>query len=70
MSCYLNQLTDLFREIGLDVNDQNRKLVSRRVCEFTGFDEIYCPNIRREVSAILQDPARRQRLGQYLLTGR
>jgi hypothetical protein len=70
MSCYWNQLTDLLRELNLEVTDANRKVLSRRVSEFTGYDEIYCPNIRRELTAILLDAERRKRLGQYLLTGR
>ncbi len=70
MSCYLNQLSELFLEIGLNVTDANRRTISNRVCKFTGFDEVYCPNIRKEVTAILKDPARRQRFAQYLLSGR
>ncbi|MBI1849580.1 MAG: hypothetical protein HYR85_04495 [Planctomycetes bacterium] len=70
MSCYWNQLTELLREIGLEVNDSNRKALSRRVSEFTGYDEVHCPNIRRELSAILEDADRRRKLGEYLRSGR
>ena len=67
MSCYTHNLDGLLREAGIEPTKANRKQVDLILRHITGED--HCPQVWRQVKALVADPCGREELASKLRDG-
>ena len=67
MSCYVSHLDDLLRQAGIEPTKANRKRVDVILRVITG--EAHCPQVWRQVKALVADPCGRDELASKLRDG-
>ena len=66
MSCYFRHLKEIFKEAGIEINQENKKLVDAKIHQLAGVPYKHCPDTWKKVKAWLADEKSRQRLIQNL----
>jgi hypothetical protein len=66
MSCYLNHLTDVLEEAGVEVSKANRKAIHARLSAAVGLPDARCPEVWKRIKEWRADARRRGRLVEAL----
>jgi len=62
MSCYFRHLKGIFKEAGIEINQENKKQIDAKIHQLLGVTYQHCPDTWKKVKVWLADAKSRQRL--------
>jgi hypothetical protein len=65
MSCYIRHLSDVFEELGVEENKDNRKMMDKSIRKILRTDKP-CPEVWKELKTILADEKKKKDLAGKL----
>jgi len=66
MSCYFRHLKEIFKEAGIEISKENKKIIDQRIHELFGVPYKNCPESWKKVKEWLRDEERKKKLIDYL----
>lgn len=62
MSCYFKHLKEIFKEAGIELNLENKKLIDAKIHQLVGVPYKHCPETWKKVKAWIADETSRKQL--------
>jgi hypothetical protein len=66
MSCYLRNLEELFKEVGLDFSKENKKTMDGLIKKVLRMSKSNCPDVWGKLKTILADEEKKKSLVEKL----